>query len=662
MNSIKIKIIISFIILLVLSSTLLGYFTVNTTQSSLIEEVEKSLTSLVQEGAKVAKSRIETQKTALEIIAGIEDIESMNLQLQRPALQREVDKTDFLALGIVYPDGTAYYHDGTIAKLGDRKYVKKAFNGETNLSDVLISRVTNEPVVMFATPIKKDGQIVGVLIGRRDGNALSNITNDIVYGKTGYAYIINDKGVVVAHKDKDKVLNQWNPIEEAKNNKEFESVEKTVKNMITNKTGIESYTLNNEDIYNAYTEIEGTNWIIAIAVDKDEALDTVSKLKETIIKIALIILIVGIGISFFIGSSLAEPIITAVKHTKTVASLDLTKEIPQKYLKQKDEIGMLTRALETMQNALKGTIENIKERSSEVTTYSDSLAATSEEMSASSEELASTMQQVANGATRQAEDLNEMVNALSYLTTNIENVYKELENVKNETENAENKANIGKQEMDILIKSIESIKDAFNVVISKVATLTNSVKEISGITDIISSISEQTNLLALNAAIEAARAGEHGKGFAVVAEEVRKLAEDSRQSTEKIIDLVESISKDTDEVIITSKDVENSVKEQTIAVENTVKSFEDILKSVENITPLMKKTYNVMDEIVKSKDIVIDRAEQVSSVTEENSAATEEVAASSEEMTASSEEVAATAQNLSEIAMDLMEAINRFKV
>jgi methyl-accepting chemotaxis protein len=328
----------------------------------------------------------------------------------------------------------------------------------------------------------------------------------------------------------------------------------------------------------------------------------------------------------------------------------------------KNEFVQMNKSLATVIDNMKQALTEVKGNSHEITAQSQSLAAISEQMSASYQELAASMQNVAAGATSQAQDLAQIVDALSQLTSNIEHVYSELQNVKDETEEAEVKANIGKEEMEKLVKSIDEIKQAFEVVVGKVEVLTKSVKEISGITDIISAISDQTNLLALNAAIEAARAGEAGRGFAVVAEEVRKLAEESRRNADQILTVVESIHKDTDEVISTSKAVEASVMKQAQSVENTVRSFGDILSSVENIAPLMKKTFSAMDEIVKSKDIVMERVEQVSAVTQENSATTEEVAASSEQLTASSQEVASTAQSLSEIAMGMMETVNRFKV
>ena len=328
----------------------------------------------------------------------------------------------------------------------------------------------------------------------------------------------------------------------------------------------------------------------------------------------------------------------------------------------KNEFVQMNKSLAAVIGNMKKALAEVKGNSHEITAQSQGLAAVSEEMSASFQELATTMQHVAEGATSQAEDLSHIADALSQLTSSIEHVYHELQSVKDETEEAENKAHFGKEEMDRLVKSIDEIKQAFEIVVGKVEMLTHSVKEISGITDIISDIANQTNLLALNAAIEAARAGETGRGFAVVADEVRKLAEQSRRNADQILTVVESIHKDTDEVIRTSKTVEASVMEQTKSVENTVRSFGDILSSIENIAPLMKKTYSAMDEIVKSKDIVMERVEQVSAVTQENSATTEEVAASTEQLTASSQEVASTAQSLSEIAAGMMDTVNRFKL
>jgi methyl-accepting chemotaxis protein len=344
--------------------------------------------------------------------------------------------------------------------------------------------------------------------------------------------------------------------------------------------------------------------------------------------------------------------------TEKLSNYDFSVELETE---GKNEFAQMNRSLKTAIANLKEALKDIKENAETVTSSSENLSSVSEEIASSSQELSKTMEQVVQGATSQANDLQDIVNLVANLTASIENVYKELENVKTETDNTTNKSNVGKQEMNKLIKSVSEIKNAFEVVISKVKNLTESVKQIGNVNNVITSISEQTNLLALNAAIEAARAGEAGKGFAVVAEEVRKLAEESKKSTSEIIQLVTSIKDDTEDVIKTSNDVGGFIEAQTSAVENTVASFGDILESIENIAPLMERSYKGMDEIVKSKDIVLQRVETISSVVEENTAATEETAASSQELSASSEEVASVSQSLTAIALKLLNATSRFK-
>jgi len=342
-----------------------------------------------------------------------------------------------------------------------------------------------------------------------------------------------------------------------------------------------------------------------------------------------------------------------------LAKYDFSIEIDES---GKNEFSDMNRELAAVVHNMKYALSGVRANSENLVASSQNLSAMSQQMASSSNELSNTMQQVSNGAVSQTQDLNDIVKIIAKLTDSIENVYLELQSVKDETENTSDKANIGKREMDNLIKSINEIKNAFEIVVDKVNNLTKSVKTISGFTDIISRIADQTNLLALNAAIEAARAGETGKGFAVVADEIRKLAEESRKSTDEIVKLVYSINSDTDEVIGTAKDVENFILEQSESIEKTVNSFGDILISVQKIAPLMERTYNGMDEIVNSKDKVLKRVEEVSSVTEENSAAAEEVAASSQELTSSTDAVSSMAQKLSDVAEELMDIVKKFKV
>ena len=328
----------------------------------------------------------------------------------------------------------------------------------------------------------------------------------------------------------------------------------------------------------------------------------------------------------------------------------------------KNEFAQMNRSVAAVVENLRSALRGVRHNSGQVTDAARSLAAVSEEMAAASQEVAKVMQEVAQGAVKQAEDMNRIVSLVQTLTAEIDNVYAAIKNVKEETDNTASKADVGKQEMDRLIASIEQIRNAFETVVGKVNNLAASIREIGNITGVITAIANQTNLLALNAAIEAARAGEMGRGFAVVADEVRKLAEQSSRSTSEINQLIVSIQHDSDEVLSTAKEVEQFISAQTSSVENTVRSFGEILVSIENVAPLLVNTYKAIDDIAKSKDEILQHVVSASAVAEENSAAAQEVAASSEELSASSQEVAGTVRTLDAIAASLMQEVERFKV
>lgn len=662
MKSIKTKLIIYFTVLIVLLAEVVGHVSVRIASKALTKNAEEALYSLAVDTAKLAKSRIETQIKTLEMIATIEDISSMNWDVQQPILQKQVPKTNFLDIGIVQPDGTVYYSDGTISQLGDREYVKKALNGEINVSDLILSRVTNELVFMYAVPIERDGEVVGVLVGRRNASALSNITSDVGFGESGYAYMINSKGTVVAHPDEERVLNQWNPIEEVKSDKTQESVALEFKKILQEKTGVSSYSFRGNDLYDAYVPVEGTDWTVVVTANKNEVLSSIPMFQKTIIIVVILTLLVGFATVYLLGSSITKPIIEAVKHSEKIASLDITHDIPKKYLEKKDETGKLSVAMQTITDSFRQIIGQINSSSEQVAAASEELTASIQQSASASEEVSKTVEQIANSASDQAQNIQGGSSKAVLLGMSIEKDQENLNDLNYASNKVKEVVEEGLVEIDNLSRITEESNDAIREIYEVILKTHDSSNKIGQASNVIASIAEQTNLLALNAAIEAARAGEAGKGFAVVADEVRKLAEQSSIFTKEIGKIVNELQNNVQNAVKTMDRVADITKEQADSVTNNKDKYMLIAQAMKDTLKVVEQLNASGQEMENLKNDIIATLENLSAIAEENSAATEQIAASMQEQTASIEEIENASEGLSSLAQNLQAIINKFKV
>ncbi|MEY8742404.1 methyl-accepting chemotaxis protein [Bacillales bacterium AN1005] len=186
--------------------------------------------------------------------------------------------------------------------------------------------------------------------------------------------------------------------------------------------------------------------------------------------------------------------------------------------------------------------------------------------------------------------------------------------------------------------------------------------EIGHITNVITGISAQTNLLALNAAIEAARAGEHGKGFAVVADEVRKLAEESTNSTEQIANLIQLIQNETNVTLETMEKAAEEVQSGLNVVNVAGSSFEKIEQAVNGVVSQIEDISESLKKLSRGTNSVKDSIKNVSNVAQESSMITQNISAATEEQLASMEEITSSSLALAKLADDLQVIINQFKI
>ena len=272
------------------------------------------------------------------------------------------------------------------------------------------------------------------------------------------------------------------------------------------------------------------------------------------------------------------------------------------------------------------------------------------------------MDEIAKGASEQAQEAQQGVQLVEKLSDQINFVYQSYASVMEETNTIHSLNDIGLKSVNILRAKSEENYNSTEKIFSVVEKLTNTTQEIGTFVQSIEDIAEQTNMLALNAAIEAARAGEAGKGFAVVAEEVRKLADQSRQSTEEITNLMESISEESQLAIQAMEIMKKVSQDQNIAVDSTNKSFGDIANGIESIVNKIKGVNVAVSRMQTDKDDVIAAIENISSVSQETAASSQEVAATTEQQLKAIDEMQTAAAQLDELVQELDKKLKKYKL
>lgn len=662
MKSIKTKLIIYFSAVLLLASAALGFISIQDATRALTEDTEKALFSMAADAARLTESRVQIQMRTLEMIALNDGIQSMDWDVQRSILKKQLPRTGFLDIGVVLPDGTARYSDGSTSQLGDREYVKKAFAGEANVSDLLLSRVTNQMVLMYAVPIEKDGKVAGVLVGRRDWSALTSITDGSGFGENGYAYMINGKGTVVAHPDKERVLNQWNPIEEVKNDESQRSVADEFELILREREGVSSYSFSGRQLYNAFKPVEGTDWIIVVTANKSEVLSSIPELRRSILITATVILLIGIALIYFIGNQIAKPVIEAAKHSERIAALDITEDIPEENLKKEDEVGKLSVAIQTITDSLRSIIGEISNSAEQVAAASEELTASAQQTSTTADDVARAVEEIARGASEQAESVQKGTVKAALLGDAIEKDLSYVKSLNTASYKVKDVVRDGIDEIDELTRITEESNNAAKEIYDVILKTYDSSEKIGQASSVIASIADQTNMLALNAAIEAARAGESGKGFAVVADEIKKLAEQSAESTKEIGKIVNELRNNAQNAVQTMNRVAVIVGKQAESVTMSRDKYMLIAQAMNEAIRVVEQLTVSGQDIGRLKNEILDSLQSLSAIAEENSASTEQMSASIEEQTAAVEEIANASEGLSELAQGLQSIVKRFRL
>lgn len=387
--------------------------------------------------------------------------------------------------------------------------------------------------------------------------------------------------------------------------------------MIAGEKGLSKYFYGGRESYGGFAPVKKEHWSIVVILDQSELLSELSDLKRFVIISSILFLILGLFITYIIADKLSKRIKYSANFLNILSTGDFTGIIDQKQLNYEDEIGHMASSMNFMKGSLSTMVTKFKDNSITISNSSNKLSDISSHMTSSSNNVSLAIQEVSNGIGSQANELIDITNSLNTFS-----------------------------------KKLDYIVTALNEINSNTLTMN----------ELANGSSNNMNLLALNASIEAARAGEEGKGFAVVANEIRKLAQQTKVSSQNITNLINSLSQNTDIVTQSTDSMKVDLNNQVDVINETVISFKNIIEAVKLVIPKIKAVNSSILSMKNENNIIFTKVENASASAEEISASSEEITASADEMNNLAIEVSSNALELNSMTKHMTVQIDNFKV
>ncbi|MEE3467297.1 MAG: methyl-accepting chemotaxis protein [Eubacterium sp.] len=411
-----------------------------------------------------------------------------------------------------------------------------------------------------------------------------------------------------------------------------------VQAVVTEGKDYETYSLeiNGEDFYAYYIPIKNSDGSIVgmYFAGKPSAgvNETINKKMILIIIIAGVMVLLAAIVSFIAASVISKVISNVQILVGEVALGNLDVHIPDKFQKRRDELGVMTRSLQRLLDALRRVISDIVRSADEVETDAEEMTDMIQNTTSNSNEVTSAVNNIADGAVSQAQDaekatqnVNDMGNAISEIVEKVD----KLTVTSNEIDRARDEAESIIRELS---ESSDRTIEAVGVIGKQVKLTDESVSRISDAIVMITNIAEETNLLSLNASIEAARAGEAGKGFAVVASEIQKLAEESGKSAETISRIIDNLSKESKNTVEAMNRVQEIIEVQQEKLSETREKFDGVGNGIRDSLLEIEEIGRDTRECDEARRHVTDLIQNLSAVSSENATETKETMASMKEL------------------------------
>lgn len=414
-----------------------------------------------------------------------------------------------------------------------------------------------------------------------------------------------------------------------------------------------------ESVLAVYNTQVSTDWKLLGTVATEQLIKDAKGILLATYAAAAVVALAAIVIAVWMVRMIAHPLskLQNLMEEGSKGNLNVRMET-----KAKDEIGQLSSSFNVMMEQITGLVKQTSFSAQEVLDTATELTQASNKTAVSAREIAIATEEIANGATslaNEAERGNELTENISRKMEQVVNFNKEMEQSARLVEDSSKQGN---DYLQGLLEKTNITVDMINGLTAKVDSLKSSTGSVLKVLDVMQNITQQTNILSLNATIEAARAGAAGRGFMVVADEIRQLADQSKQSITMVGQITDNIQKEMNETVQALSEASPLFQEQINSVKETNQIFISVRDQMAGFVQHLDAVTASIDELNESQNVLSEAMSNVSAVAEQSSATSEEVASLSSEQETVGQQLVELSDKLENVSAGLKESLSKFTI